>query len=248
MDCPKCGFEMREAGVECPRCGVVIAKFGKRTAITPPPAASVRGNVRRRAEGGIGEWLGELLFHVKPDADSLDFSLRAACAGIFFVWGILFVFSSVNRPAFGYGFWHLINLPFHEAGHIFFRPFGRFVTSLGGTLGQFLMPLVCMGVFLVKTRDTFAAGFSLWWLGESMIDIAPYIDDARRLTMPLLGGNTGETSPYGFHDWEYILTEAGLLRFDHTIAVLTHGMGVVLILLTFVWWGIVLHRYRMNAG
>jgi hypothetical protein len=49
-------------------------------------------------------------------------------------------------------FWHLVNLPFHEAGHIIFRPFGRLMTSLGGSMMQVLVPLVCMAVFLVKTR------------------------------------------------------------------------------------------------
>ena len=41
-------------------------------------------------------------------------------------------------------FWHLVNLPFHEAGHILFRPFGRLMTSLGGSITQLLMPLICL--------------------------------------------------------------------------------------------------------
>src|SRR5262245_19200762 len=27
MDCPKCGFQMATAAAECPRCGIVIAKY-----------------------------------------------------------------------------------------------------------------------------------------------------------------------------------------------------------------------------
>jgi len=37
-------------------------------------------------------------------------------------------------------FMHLVNLPFHEAGHIIFKAFGRFIIFLGGCLGQLLMP------------------------------------------------------------------------------------------------------------
>ena len=126
--------------------------------------------------------------------------------------GIKFMLAPLETNYVGESFWHLINLPFHEAGHIIFRPFGRFMTSLGGSLAQLLMPLICLTVFLLKTKDTFAASFCLWWFGENFMDLAPYINDARTLTLPLLGGNTGRTSPYGFHDWEFILKESGLIR------------------------------------
>ena len=42
-------------------------------------------------------------------------------------------------------FLHLINLLFHEAGHIIFSPFGQFMTMLGGSLMQVLVPIVCAG-------------------------------------------------------------------------------------------------------
>ena len=45
---------------------------------------------------------------------------------------------------------------FHEAGHILFSPFGRFMTVLGGSLTQVLVPLLCAGAFLWQTRDPFA--------------------------------------------------------------------------------------------
>jgi hypothetical protein len=32
----------------------------------------------------------------------------------------------------------VINLPFHEAGHILFSPFGDFLMTLGGSLTQVL--------------------------------------------------------------------------------------------------------------
>ena len=99
---------------------------------------------------------------------------------------------------------------------------------------------------MIKTRDTFAASFSLWWVGENFMDLAPYIDDARRRTLPLLGGNTGRTSPYGFHDWEFILKESGLIRYDHTLADLAFAIGCLLMICAFFWGGyVLLKQYRL---
>lgn len=247
MNCPKCGFEIMKSGLECPKCGLILSKFKKSGAIPSRPSMPIPEEKKGAVPGNDQEnLLAEILFYVKPKVDSVDFGLRLLCAIVFFIWSLCFIFSSINNSGFGFGFWHMVNLPFHESGHIIFRPFWPVLTSLGGTLAQLLMPLICLGVFLLKTRDTFAAGFCLWWLGENFIDIAPYIDDARRLTMPLVGGNTGMTSPYGFHDWEFILTETGLLKYDHFIAQLSHMFGLMLMILTFIWWGIVLHKYYKN--
>lgn len=102
---------------------------------------------------------------------------------------------SIESNAAGNFFLHLVNLPFHEAGHIVFRPFGAFITSLGGTLGQLLMPSIYMGVLLVKPRDPFGTSVALWWFGEIFLDIALYMNDARAAQLPLLGGNFGHSAP-----------------------------------------------------
>jgi hypothetical protein len=65
-------------------------------------------------------------------------------------WGFKFIFTPISSDAGISSFWQLVNLPFHEAGHIFFRPFGRVMTSLGGSLMQVLMPVICLGVFLIR--------------------------------------------------------------------------------------------------
>src|SRR5258706_14990973 len=76
---------------------------------------------------------------------------------------------------------NLPNLVFHEAGHILFMPLGPFMTVLGGSLTQVLVPLVCAGAFLWQIRDPFGAAVAIWWAGENLIDVAPYINDARDL-------------------------------------------------------------------
>ena len=141
---------------------------------------------------------------------------------------------------------HLINLPFHEAGHVFFRPLGPLLASLGGTLGQLLMPLICFLVFLLKYKNTFGAAVAFWWFGENFLDIAPYINDARDLTLPLLGGNTGRNAPYGFHDWEFILNETGLIRYDHTVAAACYSIGIALMLIALIWGAYLLHKQYRN--
>jgi hypothetical protein len=45
-------------------------------------------------------------------------------------------------------FLHLPNLVFHEAGHLLMLPFGQFMSVLGGSLFQLLVPLMCAGAFV----------------------------------------------------------------------------------------------------
>ena len=118
-------------------------------------------------------------------------------------------------PALAQSFMHLPNLVFHEAGHIIFAPFGDFMMTLGGSLFQVLIPLVCAGALLFQQDDPFGASVCVWWAGESLLDLSPYIDDARSLQLMLLGGPAGAVEG---HDWEAILTALGWLHLDHAIA------------------------------
>ena len=141
----------------------------------------------------------------------------------------------------GESFLHLVNLPFHEAGHIVFRPFGRFLMVLGGTLMQLHVPAVCAAVLLLRTRDAFGASVALWWLAENFMDIAPYINDARDLNLMLLGGVTGKDVA-DYHDWEYLLGQLGLLRMDHFLANLSQITGIVIMLSAQLWGAIYLKK------
>jgi hypothetical protein len=139
-------------------------------------------------------------------------------------------------------FLHLVHLPFHEAGHVLLMPFGRFITVLGGSLFQVAVPLVCGGVFLLKNRDAFAASVTLWWAGQSLMDLAPYIADARALRLPLLGGRTG--AEVEGHDWEYLLGATGLMMQDVTLGRLSFALGALTMLAALGWGGAVLWRLR----
>lgn len=100
------------------------------------------------------------------------------------------------------GLVHMVDLVFHEAGHVIFGLFGRFVGALGGSVNQVLIPAVCTGAFL-RHRQQAAAAVALFWTGESIVDVAVYVADGRDMKLPLLA--EGLT-----HDWNWILSELSL--------------------------------------
>jgi hypothetical protein len=169
-------------------------------------------------------------------------SSRPAVAGrgifllILIVWTISLVRLGISERV-NDSFMHLPNLVFHEAGHILFAPFGGFMTVLGGSLTQVLVPLVCAGTFLWQTRDAFGAAVAIWWAGESLIDVAPYINDARAMQLILLGGRTG--SEVEGHDWEYLLNAMGVSHRDHAIATTVHAIGALTMVVALIWAALV---------
>ena len=247
IKCPKCSFHPDIQTEECPRCGIIFRKYAnfiKNSSAVVSLKSQTKINKIDRAS-----FVKDLFLYVKPETNPLILGARALFFIIMLIWGLKFIISPLDSGYVMGSFWHLVNLPFHEAGHLIFRPFGRFMASLGGSLSQLMIPLLCMAVFLLKTRDAFGAAFALWWFGENFMDLAPYINDARSLTMPLLGGNTGRTSPYGFHDWEFILKESGLAHYDHALAHFAHRLGAILMILALVWGGYILYKqYKSLKG
>ena len=178
----------------------------------------------------------DTLLYVNPGIDSAWFYTNIMIFIIFFFWGWQFILMdySLYPDQIMNSFMHNINLVFHEAGHVFFKPFGRFMMILGGSLMQLLVPVVLTLGFILKNHDNFSASICLWWLGQSMIDLAPYIDDAMDQQLMLLGGKTGADSP-GSHDWNNILIEFDVLEKCHTYAKLTDMAGTLVMLLAFAW-------------
>ncbi len=154
------------------------------------------------------------------------------------VFWIFLIYYSLQFFTFGINievmnaFIHGPNLIFHEAGHVIFMPFGEFLTILWGSLGQCLMPIIVMYTFLFKEQNPFWASIGLWWLGQNLTDVALYISDASARSLPLIGGMSEEA-----HDWGNLLTMTGLLRYDFTFGIITHYIGMILMLLALVWWG-----------
>jgi hypothetical protein len=121
-----------------------------------------------------------------------------------------------------------INLPFHEAGHLFLAPFGRLLHFLGGSLLQLFVPALIVGYFLYRGRP-FSASACFWWFGENFLNISVYMADARELKLELVGG--------GEHDWNEIFYRLGLLDQESVerISTATHHLGVIVMLAAVAW-------------
>jgi hypothetical protein len=123
----------------------------------------------------------------------------------------------------------LVNLAFHEAGHLFLTPFGETMHFLGGTLGQLAVPAGLVFYFLAVKRQPFAAAVCAWWIGENLINIAVYMADARDLALPLVGG--------GHHDWNTLFYTFGLLSGESVrfVSTSTHVTGAIVMIAGLAW-------------
>ena len=117
-----------------------------------------------------------------------------------------------------------VNLAFHEAGHVFLGFFGRFISMLGGTIFQLLVPAVCL-VHLMRRGANLGWQLCLFWLGQSLLNVSIYAGDAVKQVLPLVGG--------GEHDWNYLLTELGLLAHTEGVARLIFLAGSAVIFYSF---------------
>ena len=218
--CPKCDARFdppRDEQSECPHCGIWFNKWNAEPVFDPVPAPD--------------DMSGEAVIASAPDP--LTYFGRVAALIFVAVWGARLAAMDYRDAEINGSFMHAIVLPIHEAGHIFLIPFGEFMTILGGSLFQLVLPLGIGAAFLWRQRDPFGAAICLWWAGASMVDLAPYIWDALDPQMLLLGGHTGEDGP---HDWIYLLERLGALRHAHGWGVAAHHLGS-LVMLGGVGWG-----------
>ncbi|MDP2684689.1 MAG: hypothetical protein Q8P20_06645 [bacterium] len=153
-------------------------------------------------------------------------------------WGVLIMtiilalctWIAVTRdwfPVFDY-----VNLIFHEAGHWIWAIFGETMKFLGGSLNQVLIPIICLIVLVIK-RKWLGAMFSLWWTGQSLVNLSVYIGDAWAKALPLLGGDNV------VHDWNWLLGMWGLRDYDTQIASTVWWIGTAL-MVGAVIWGLIL--------
>ena len=141
-------------------------------------------------------------------------------------WTWQFAFTPLGADAMD-AFIHVPNLVFHEAGHVIFSPLGQFMSVLGGSLMQVLIPVVAAIAF-IRQEQAFGAAICVWWAGQNLVDLAPYIADARALQLVLLGGRTG--AEVEGHDWEFVLTRLRLLHRDQAIGRAAHGFGMAIMI------------------
>jgi hypothetical protein len=217
IHCPKCDSSVDPAATECARCGVVFAKLEQRALIERPLPSSIEKPQTAPRD---------------PAAEAISGLVRigriATLLGLS-VWTWQFARRGIGGSD---SVLHLPNLVFHEAGHVLFGLFGRFMTVLGGSLFQIVFPLVFAVAFL-RQKNPFAASVCTWWAGQNFLDVAPYIADARALQLVLLGGRTG--AEVEGHDWEYILTQLGWTHLDVKIGLGASRVGLMIMCASILW-------------
>ena len=93
----------------------------------------------------------------------------------------------------------LVDLGFHELGHLLTYWLPDVVTAAMGSINQVAVPLGIALYFLFwpgRTRDWMAGGLCLAWAGTSAQDVSVYIADAPYQRLHLIGG---------YHDWAFVL-------------------------------------------
>lgn len=243
-ECPKCHYQRRAIDAQvnsdiCPACGIVYAKWVARHQTSESDTTTLIISDDEDIE--TRQTFREFIIYVPENIDPAVFWARVVTLACFALWSFYFISAGVDWEKIGGSFLHNPNLAFHEFGHIFFRPFGRFMTILGGSLFQVLMPLGLMLVFMIKQRDNFAASIMLWWSGQNFIDVSPYIDDAQYRMLPLVGGG-GEES----HDWGNLLTMMNALEKTHKVAHASFNIGALMILVALVWGVYILRLQKKN--
>jgi hypothetical protein len=224
--CPKCGAAADPGSPECTHCGVIFAKVQARDERAPAPVAVAFAPAltERAAVDPLRQpaWVAKCVL---------------LTALVVWTW----LFATAPAGAAANSWLHLPNLVFHEAGHVLFAVFGRFVSVLGGSLLQFALPAALAVVFL-RQHDRTGAAVCVWWAGENLLDLAPYIADARALQLVLLGGKTG--AEVEGHDWEYLLTQLGWLRFDRVLGLWVYRIGLVMMVAAVIFGMVSLARDR----
>ncbi|HVR38608.1 MAG TPA: hypothetical protein VMU84_05905 [Thermoanaerobaculia bacterium] len=115
-----------------------------------------------------------------------------------------------------------ITFAFHEMGHLLFSFAGHFICALMGSGLQVLIPIVVIVVFY-RQSDYFGMSVGAFWLSFNLFELARYVGDARAMALPLVGFSDDPE-----HDWHYLLSTVGLLRFDTFFAFLLRVVALII--------------------
>lgn len=132
---------------------------------------------------------------------------------------LISIYLVLNRG--GYTWIDNADLVIHEAGHVFFMIFGKFIYTAGGSLMQIILPSIIIWYFF---RNSYRTGIQvgLLWLGQNFINISVYAADAQARRLHLLGGNKV------YHDWNYLLSQLNILQYDYLAGYLFFGISILI--------------------
>lgn len=243
--CPKCGYQRQPRDVdpylECPRCGIVFAKYAKyhAEAAPEPPSDGVETEMDEEPAGPWYARLGDRLMELPERPDPVTVWAEAAVLAVMVIWGVRLIAYPVITAGIMESFWHDVDLPIHEFGHVLFRPFGEWMMYLGGSLFQCLLPALIGVAFIWRMRNPFGAAFCLWWTAENVVDVAPYIYDAKLMALPLTGEWNDEVAEMHVmrHDWHNILLPFHAVDSAWTLGNVAHFIGATMMVLSWLWAG-----------
>jgi hypothetical protein len=121
----------------------------------------------------------------------------------------------------GYLFIDSANLAVHEGGHLLFGWFGSTLGLWGGTILQWMVPLL-LAAYFFHQRQPASFVFCAFFFFENWLYTATYMADARAVILPLV--TTGDPE-FARHDWNAIFSSFGLLEYDTTIAAIVRTVG-----------------------
>jgi len=134
----------------------------------------------------------------------------------------------------------------HELGHFLFTWCGEFFYMAGGSLAQIAAPLIALGMFWGQ-RDFFALAVGGFWLASSAFNLANYIADARAQELELVSPMSALGGGEPIHDWHYLLSHLGLLRFDISLGWLVRAEAALVLIASLAWGGWILWRIWIEA-
>lgn len=117
------------------------------------------------------------------------------------------------------------NLALHEAGHPLTGILSDRLAVYGGTIFQLAFP-AAVALHFHRQHHAVGAAAGVVWLGESLLNVARYMADARAQVLPLVGG--------GDHDWTEIFSRWHVLHLDQRVAGVVRLMAV-LVMAWAVW-------------
>jgi hypothetical protein len=129
---------------------------------------------------------------------------------IFYLAFLAYAFSAHG----GFLFIDSANLVVHEGGHNLFGWFGATLGLWGGTLLQWLVPLL-LAIYFFTQRQIAGFVFCLFFFFENWLYTATYMADARAQVLPLV--TTGDPD-FVEHDFYAIFSGLGVLNHDTQIA------------------------------
>jgi hypothetical protein len=135
------------------------------------------------------------------------------------------------------------NLVVHEGGHLLFGWFGSTLGLWGGTILQWLVPLLLAGYFF-RERQPSAFAFCIFFFFENWLYTATYMADARAMALSLV---TAGDSEYIEHDWNTIFSGLGLLPHDTKIAAVVSFIGWCGMIASVIWLALRLRERNTPA-